>query len=83
MILNRPTHRLLLIKRLIVSSVESILYLFQGVSSHLDVPATLPEALSQHGDHIFMVVQQLLHQFTETGLNVLILDLDIEGGTSA
>lgn len=43
--------------------------------SHLQVSATLLEALGQHGDHIFVVVQQLLHQFTETRLLVLILDL--------
>lgn len=74
-------------KIMIVSSVESTLYLvfraFQRFTSHLDVPATLPEALSQHGDHVFVVVQQLLHQFTETGLDILILDLDTEGRTSA
>lgn len=46
--------------------------------SHLQVPATLLEALSQHGDHVFVVVQQLLHQFTETCLLVLILDLQKE-----
>lgn len=43
--------------------------------SHLQVSATLLEALSQHGDHVFVVVQQLLHQFTETRLLILILDL--------
>lgn len=42
---------------------------------YLDVSATLPEALGQHGDHVFVVVQQLLHQFTETSLRFLILDL--------
>lgn len=46
--------------------------------SHLEVSATLLEALSQHGDHVFVVVQQLLHQFTEPGLLVLILDLQTE-----
>lgn len=40
----------------------------------LDMSATLPEALGQHGDHIFVVVQQLLHQLTETTLHFLILD---------
>lgn len=43
--------------------------------SHLDVPATLPEALGEHGDHVFVVVQQLLHQLTETSLHVLVFDL--------
>lgn len=41
----------------------------------LDVSATLPEALSQHGDHILMVIQQLPHEFAETSLHVLIFDL--------
>lgn len=44
-------------------------------SSHLHVPATLPEALGEHGDHVFVVVQQLLHQLTETSLHVLVFDL--------
>lgn len=48
--------------------------------SHLQVSATLLKALSQHGDHVFVVVQQLLHQFTETRLLVLILDLQEETG---
>lgn len=46
--------------------------------SHLQVSATLLEALSQHGDHVFVVVQQLLHQFTVTRLLVLLLDLQKE-----
>lgn len=50
--------------------------------SHLQVSATLLEALSQHGDHVFVVVQQLLHQFTEPGLLVLVLDLQTETHTS-
>lgn len=42
---------------------------------HLDVSPTLPEALGQHGDHVFVVVQQLLHQLAETRLHVLLFDL--------
>lgn len=47
-------------------------------ASHLQVSATLLEALGQHGDHVFVVVQQLLHQFTVTRLLVLLLDLQKE-----
>lgn len=47
----------------------------QEVASYLDVSAALPEALRHHGDHVFVVVQQLLHQLAETGLRFLILDL--------
>lgn len=43
---------------------------------YLDVFATLPEALGQHGDHVFVVVQKLLHQFTETCLDVLVFNLE-------
>lgn len=50
--------------------------------SHLQVSATLLEALSQHGDHVFVVVQQLLHQLTEARLLVLILDLQRETDAS-
>ena len=42
---------------------------------YLDVFTTLPEALGQHRHHVLVVVQQLLHQLTEAGLHLLVLDL--------
>lgn len=52
-------------------------------SSYLHVSATLPEALCQHGDHVLVVVQQLLHQLTEASLDILILDLSAHEDTSS
>lgn len=40
--------------------------------------ATLLEALSQHGDHVFMVIQKLLDQLAEASLHILILNLQSE-----
>lgn len=40
--------------------------------------ATLLEPLSQHGDHVFMVVQKLLDQLAEASLHILILNLQSE-----
>lgn len=40
--------------------------------------ATLLEALSQHGDHVFMVIQELLDQLAEASLHILILNLQPE-----
>lgn len=42
------------------------------------VLATLLEALSQHGDHVLVVVQELLDQLAEASLHVLVLDLQAE-----
>lgn len=42
---------------------------------HLNVLTTLPEALGQHGDDIFVVVEQLLHKLAVTSLCLLVFDL--------
>lgn len=69
-------------KNTLASRTGSSVVVLRMSASHLEVSATLLEALSQHGDHVFVVVQQLLHQFTEPGLLVLILDLQTETHTS-
>ena len=42
---------------------------------YLDVSAAFPEALGEEGDHVFVVIQQLLDQLTEATLHLLVLDL--------
>lgn len=48
------------------------------VQRYRQVFATLLEALSQHSDHVFMVIQKLLNQLTESSLHILVLNLQSE-----
>lgn len=57
--------------------------LLAATQPYRQVFATLLEALSQHGDHVFVVVQKLLDQLAEASLHVLILDLQPEPAEAA
>lgn len=51
-------------------------YFWQECYRH--VFTALLESLSQHGNHVFMVIQKLPDQFTEPSLHILILNLQSE-----